>query len=135
TSTSVVGYGFRVGGAVGQEEEVALGGSIEDAFRTHAHRFTVIIPAVLAPEQLATVEDILPVHRPPHTLFAACTVGGGMRVGRGLLLEVSSVIGRTGGFSTLQLGKATLGRGAIVGRPVPGVRIASNALGRDTVVG
>jgi phage tail-like protein len=135
TSTSVVGYGFRVGGAVGTEEEVALGGSIEDAFRTHAHRFTVIIPAVLSPEQLGAVEDILRVHRPAHTLFDVCTVGAGMRVGRALLLEVSSVIGPTGGFSTLQLGKASLGRGAIIGRPAPGVRIAANALGRDTVVG
>jgi phage tail-like protein len=135
SSTSVVGFGFRVGGAVGTDEEVTIGGSVLDAFRTHAHRFTVIIPAVLSAEQLDVVDDILAVHRPAHTVFDVCSVGAGMRVGRGLLLEISSVIGPTGAFSTLQLGRATLGRGAIVGRPAPGLRVASGTLGQDTLVG
>jgi phage tail-like protein len=135
SSSSVVGYGFRVGGAVAADTAVPIDGSVEDAFRTHAHRFTVIIPAALTADQLDVVNNIILVHRPAHTLFDVCTVDAGMRVGRALLLEISSIIGRTGGFSTLQLGGSALGRGTIVGRPDSGARVASSELGRDTTVG
>ena len=135
TSSSVVGFGFRIGGAIGADAPVPIDGSIEDAFRTHAHRFTVIIPAALTSDQLDVVNNIIQVHRPAHTLFDICTVGAGMRIGRGLLLEVSSVIGATGAFATLQLGGSALGRGTIVGRPALGARVASSRLGRDTVAG
>ena len=46
-SSSVLGGGFRVGGAVGAEGAAPLTGDIDDAFRTHAHRFSVVIPAML----------------------------------------------------------------------------------------
>jgi phage tail-like protein len=132
---SVVGYGFRVGGGGGDGGETPATGSLQDASRTHAHRFTVIIPAALTADQRAVVDDILRVHRPAHTVFDVCTAGAGMRVGRALLLEVTSVIGPTGGFSTLQLGGSTLGDGTIVGRPLPGGRAESATLGRSTLVG
>ena len=82
-SSSIVGVGFRVGGAVGSETAVPLEGSVADAFRTHAHRFTVLVPAALSEEQLDVVRHIIQVHRPAHTLFELCTAGAGMRVGRG----------------------------------------------------
>jgi hypothetical protein len=44
-------------------------------------------------------------------------------------------VGRTGGFSTLQLGAAALGRGSIVGRPEMAVFPEASRLGRDTRVG
>jgi len=135
SSSSVVGYGFRVGGAVAADTPMPIGESVHDAFRTHAHRFTVIIPAALTAEQLDVVNNIIRVHRPAHTVFDVCTGGAGMRVGRALLLEISSVIGPTGGFSRLQLGGSALGRGTIVGRPDSGARVASSALGRNTWVG
>jgi hypothetical protein len=54
-----------------------------------------------------------------------------MRVGRGLHAGISSVIGRTAAFQTLQLGATSLGRDAIVGHPenapVVGATRLSNA--------
>ncbi len=119
-SNSVLGAGFRVGGAVGEPGEGPLEGSVADAFRTHAHRFTVIIPAALDSEQVDVVRHILDVHRPAHTIVDMCTVGAGMRVGLGLHAAISSVIGPTGGFATVQLDRSVLGRGTIVGRPENG---------------
>jgi hypothetical protein len=60
---------------------------------SHAHRFSVLIPASLTEEQLDVVRRILEVHRPAHTIFDVCTVGAGMRVGRGLHVGISSMVG------------------------------------------
>jgi hypothetical protein len=130
-----LGAGFRVGGAIGQDETQLLGTSIDDAFETHAHRFSLIIPASLTSEQMDVVQQILDLHRPAHTLVDVCTVGAGMRVGRGLHVELTSIIGRSGGFTTLQLGVGTLGRGGILGRPGTETVIGGSRLGRDGRVG
>jgi phage tail-like protein len=134
-SSSVIGEGFRIGGAVGSDTATAIDGSAEDAFGTHAHRFTVIVQSALTDEQLDVVSTIIDVHRPAHTIFDLCTAGTGMRVGRGLMLAISSVIGPTGGFTQLQIGGSVLGRGAIVGRPAEGGTIGSSRLGADTRIG
>lgn len=135
TANSILGAGFRVGGAVGQSTETLLGGTAEDMFDTHAHRFTVIIPRMLSDEEIAAVEHILAVHRPAHTAYDLCTVGAGMRVGRGLLVELSSIVGRSSGFRPTQLDRSLLGRDSILGPPVPGVSPGASRLGRDTRVG
>lgn len=135
-SSAVLGGGFRVGGAIGEPGAMPLDGTtLEDAFALHAHRFTVLVRSTLTDEQEAVVNDILELHRPAHTLVTVCTVGAGMRVGRGLHLEISSTVGRTGGFSTLQLGAAALGRGAILGRPEMAVVPEVSRLGRGSRVG
>jgi phage tail-like protein len=134
-TNSILGAGFRVGGAVGQDETQLLGATIDDAFETHAHRFSLIIPASLSSEQLDVVNQILELHRPAHTLVEVCTVAAGMRVGRGLHVELTSIIGRSGGFSQLQLGGATLGRGSVLGRPEPGTVIGGSRLGGDSRIG
>jgi phage tail-like protein len=131
-ASSVIGFGMRVGGTVGAGP---AGGPAPDGFRTHAHRFTVVIPAALSAEQLDVVRHIVDVQRPAHTLFELCSVEAGMRVGLGLLLELTSVVGRGAGFSSLQLGTGTIGRGSLVGRPRAGVRVGSAALGRSASVG
>ncbi|PYS97643.1 MAG: hypothetical protein DMF65_11390 [Acidobacteria bacterium] len=136
SSTSVLGAGLRVGGKVGSEQATVLQGTIDDAFTTHAHRFSVVIPAALSAEQTDVVRHILEVHRPAHTLFDLCTLDAGMRVGRGLNVGLTSIIGRGGGFSTLQIGGASrVGRGAIIGRPEAGTHIGGNRLGTDSRVG
>jgi phage tail-like protein len=114
---SVLGGGFRIGAPIGETVQQVIGASADDAFAANAHRFTVLIPMSLEAEQLDVVRHILEVHRPAHTLVEVCTVDAGMRVGRGLHLELSSIVGPTGGFGTAQLGRVALGRGAIVGRP------------------
>lgn len=135
TSSSILGAGFRVGGAIGEDETQVLTGSIEDAFETHAHRFAVIIPASLTAEQHDVVQQILDLHRPAHTLVEVCTVEAGMRVGQGLHVALTSIIGRSGGFTQLQLGNALLGRGAVLGRPEAGTVIGGSRLGGDSRVG
>jgi phage tail-like protein len=136
TSNSIVGAGYRVGGAIGEDETQLLSGTVAGAFETHAHRFALIIPAALTSEQLDVVNQILELHRPAHTLVEVCTVAAGMRVGRGLHVELTSIVGRSGGFSQLQLGgNATLGRGAIIGRPDAGTVPGGSRLGKDTRVG
>lgn len=135
TSRAVIGGGFRVGGAIGDPDESPLEGTPADAFALHAHRFTVLIRGALTAEQVAVVDDVLEMHRPAHTVVEVCHLGAGMRVGRGLHVGISSTVGRTGGFRTLQLGAAALGRGGIVGRPETGVFPAGSRLGRDARVG
>jgi phage tail-like protein len=134
-SRAILGAGFRVGGALAEENASPLTGAAEDAFETHAHRFSVIIPAVLTAEQLDVVRRILDVHRPAHTLFDLCTVEAGIRVGRGLHIGLTSVIGRSGGFTMLQAGASLLGHGSIVGRPEAGTRLEASRLGSDSRVG
>lgn len=134
-STSVLGGGFRVGGAVGESGVTPLQGTLDDAFELHAHRFSVLIRGALDGEQLQVVRDILDLHRPAHTKVEVCTLGAGMRVGRGLHLGISSTVGRTGGFRTVQLGAAALGRGTIVGRPETAVVPGATRLGLGSRVG
>lgn len=135
SSSSILGAGFRIGGAIGEDETQILDGTIEDAFKTHAHRFALIIPAELTSEQQSVVAQILELHRPAHTLVEVCTVGAGMRVGRGLHIALTSIIGRSGGFTQLQLGNALLGRGAILGSAEAGTVIGGSRLGGDSRVG
>jgi phage tail-like protein len=132
---AVVGATFRVGGAVGLPGEAPLEGNVQDAFAARAHRFSVVIPAALGPEQLDVVRHVLEVHRPAHTIVDVCSAGAGMRVGRGLHVGLMSMIGRTGGFTTLQLGAGSLGRGSIIGRPVPGTTPEASRLGENARVG
>jgi phage tail-like protein len=134
-SDSVLGAGFRIGGSVGTTGEEPLSGDVGEALAASAHRFTVVIPQLLSSEQQGMVDQILEVHRPAHTVVDVCTAGAGMRVGRGLHLGLLSTIGRSGGFDTLELGASALGRGAVVGRPEPGLAIAAGHLGTDTRVG
>jgi phage tail-like protein len=134
-ASSVVGCGFRVGGAVAAQTAVPVAGPTSDGWRTHAHRFTVIIPAAFSAAQLDVVRRIIDVHRPAHTLYDLCTVDAGMRVGKGLLAGLTSVIGRSGGWHSLQLGAGTLGRGTLVGRGSAGARVGTAEIGRTTAVG
>ena len=135
TASSILGAGFRVGGAIGEGATQVLSGSVADAFDTHAHRFALIIRALLTPDQQDVVNQILELHRPAHTLVEVCSVGAGMRVGRGLHVALNSIVGRSGGFTQLQLGSALLGREAILGKPEAGTVIGGGVLGKDSRVG
>ncbi len=130
-SVAVVGGGLRVGGSVGatQDEPVS-----DDLFATHAHRFAVLVPALLSDEQVGMVTHALDVHRPAHTLYELCTLGSGMSVGRGLHVGLLSTIGRTGGFETLAAGRGAVG-GGIVGRPHVGTTVGAASAGSDSRVG
>jgi phage tail-like protein len=128
---AVVGGGLRVGGSVGATGEAPVS---DDLFASHAHRFAVLVPAVLSDDQAGMVTHALDVHRPAHTIFELCSLGSGMSVGRGLHLGLLSTIGRTGGFESLTAGHSAVG-GGIVGRPVPGTSVGATSVGHDSRVG
>jgi phage tail-like protein len=130
SSSSMLGVGFRVGDAMSDTSGAST--TTSAAQDSHAHRFTVLIPTTLNAEDLDVVRQILLVHRPAHTIFDVCTVGAGMRVGRGLHVGISSMVGATGGFSQLELGETPLGRGSIVGRPTGATTVESSRLGSTT---
>lgn len=134
-SNSILGAGFRVGGELGDTGPEPISGSAADAFDTHAHRFSVMIPALVSEEKVAVARHILEVHRPAHTIFDICTAAGGMRVGRGLHVGLTAILGPSGGFDLLRIGGATIGRTAVLGRAEAGVTPEASRLGVDTRVG
>ena len=133
-ANAVVGFGFRVGGAVAAEEATPLEGTVADAFETHAHRFSVLVPRDLDGDQLDVVHHLLDLHRPAHTLVDVCTVGRGMRVGVALHVEVSSMVGPSAGFHRAVVGGSRIGTGAVIGKPSARVRAGAARLGQETVV-
>jgi phage tail-like protein len=136
TSRAVVGAGFRVGGKIGHIEDSPVTSlPAEDAFRLHAHRFSVIVPASLSSEQADVIDDLLELHRPAHTVVDVCTVDAGMRVGLGLYAELTSIVGRTSGFGSVRAGHWLLGRKDVLGRPGPAGRFGSGQIGVDSVTG
>lgn len=134
TAGAVVGFGYRVGGERDGDRDGPSAGTAADAFATHAHRFTVLVARDLDAEQLAIVHSLLDLHRPAHTLVEVCTVGAGMRVGSGLHVAVSTLVGPGAGFYPAVLGDAVLGAGAVLGKPRAGVQTGGSRLGTDTMV-
>lgn len=130
-SSATVGGGFRVGGSIGTPEVAPLEGTTDDAFRTHAHRFSVIARTSLDDEQRLVVDHILETHRPAHTLVDFCTVGAGLRAGMGAHIGLSAVVGASGGFETMRVG-AVFGRDSILGRPSRGLTVGRE-LGNQAV--
>ena len=116
---------LRVGGAVGEPGERPLDGDTATAFDTHAHRFSVLVPTTLDADGLDVVRDILEAQRPAHTIVNVCTVAAGCASASGLHVELLAVIGRSGGFETLQLGATRVGRTGIVGRPGAGSKLGT----------
>jgi hypothetical protein len=121
---------------VGETGAVAVSGeSIEDAFASHAHRFSLVVPGSLDQEKLEVIKHILDLHRPCPTFYDICSVDAGMKAGIGLYLGLTSMVGRTSGFGQLQAGGSLLGRQDIVGRPTAGTSPGSSRLGGDSRVG
>ena len=132
---AVLGMGLRVGGPLGNESVQGDANEISDSFTINAHRFAVLVQSDLDSETEAAVRHLLEVHRPAHTLFSLCALGQGARIGRGLQIGLSTVVGSSGGFTTLQLGGATLGRTQVLGRPAAGVRAGNTRLGQSSRIG
>lgn len=132
---AVVGATFRVGGAIATGPRDVDAAPAADATETHAHRFTVVVPGALDEEQSAVVRDIIEAHKPAHTLYDVCAVGGGVRLGVGLHVGISTLIGRTAAFVPAVAGGWALGVDAVVGRPTPGIIAGSTRLGRGSQVG
>jgi phage tail-like protein len=135
-ANSVLGAGFRIGGRIGSDAETSINGtSLLDAFTTHAHRFSVVLPIALDAERLAVVETILDQHRPAHTVYEICSVETGMRLGTGLHIGLTSLVGNSSGFGRLQLGNSQLGGDDLLGQSRQGLSLGNDPLGRNTQVG
>lgn len=132
---AVVGTTLRVGGEVGRSEARPLEGGLADLYASHAHRFTVVVRGELTAVQRRIVDHVLRIHRPAHTLVDVCTIGNGMRVGRGIHVGLLSSIGRTGGFATAHVGDTAVGRGTILGRPAAGAKLGETRLDTDARIG
>ena len=137
SSRSVLGAGFRVGGEVGSLADEPLDPDDDRAsvFATHAHRFSVLVPRSLSAEEDAAVRHILDTERPAHTDYDMCTVDAGMRVGDGLHLGLSSIVGPTGGFDSAVTGLSLLGRGTLLGGRTSGVAVEAGRVGTTARVG
>lgn len=116
---SVLGAGLRVGGQLGTPGDRFFSETPDEAFDRHAHRFSVLVPVAMTSEQRDVVNHILEVHRPAHTVVEVCGLDRGLRVGKGLHVGLSAIVGRSSGFFPYQLGDSLLGRDAVVGRPDP----------------
>jgi phage tail-like protein len=133
-TSSVLGAGYRVGAAIGEPGTTFIqedGDPAPDPFERYAHRFSVVIPGRLSNEQVDIVRFILDRHRPAHTIYDLCLVDAGMRLGVGLHVGLSSLVGRTGGFDSLTLGSNPLGR-TILGRPERGISAGNDLVGLGT---
>jgi phage tail-like protein len=136
SSRAVVGVGFRVGGAVGTLDSPP---GPDDAgtspLAAQAHRFTVLVPRPLSAEQEAAVRHVLDTERPAHTDYEMCTVDAGMRVGAGLHIGLTSLVGPTGAFDPAVTGAAVVGRGTVLGGAATGLAVEAARLDRTARVG
>lgn len=132
-ASAVVGTSLRVGGEVSSGTGQLTAQRPPDAFATHAHRFSVLIPRDLDPGQLAVVCDLLDLNRPAHTLVDVCA-GQGMRVGVGLYLAVSTAVGPSSSFTSSVVGQSSVGVRTVLGHGHAGVRVGATRLSGDTVV-
>ena len=129
-SGSVLGVDYRLGAGVNQ-------GDSDDSSDSdpYAHRFIVLIAANLSTDESDIVNLIIHTHRPAHTAFEVCTVDAGMRIGRGLYLELNSFVGQSAGFQTIHLGSGTLGRDGILGLPKTASTSSGGRLGQNARLG
>jgi phage tail-like protein len=130
----ILGSHTRAGGTLGS---LVLGGTGpgEDGFRSNAHRFSVLIPADLSDEQLDVVSHILDVHRPAHTVVDLCELGFGMRVGRRLHLQGTSIVGPGAGWAPAIVGQVAVGGDGIIGAPAVGAHLGDDSVAGELRVG
>jgi phage tail-like protein len=123
-----VGGSLRATGTLGR---FTIGGLApgQDSFSLAAHRFTVLVPAVLTAERRAAVEDILALHRPAHTLGGICELGAGMRIGTQLRIAITTFVGPPSQFAPLIVARTNIGDDGIVGTPAAGSRVGAGIAG------
>ena len=115
-STASLGH-FTVGGTTPGD----------DPYAATAHRFTVLIPTDLEPEQRDVVGKIIEEHKPAHTEPTICELGTGMRVGRQLHLDLSSVVGPGARWGPATVGQVFLGTDGLVGQPSIAARVGTTS--------
>lgn len=110
-TSAVLGADYRLGD--GRAGAASSNTAVDND--NYAHRFSVIIAASLSTDDMQMVQLVIATHRPAHTLFDVCTVDAGMRIGRGLYLQINSLLGQSGGFAPMHLDAGVLGRDGVLG--------------------
>jgi phage tail-like protein len=109
-------------------------GASGDAYTATAHRFTVVVPAILSAEQRNVVETLVGNHKPAHALADICEVGSGMRVGRRLHVALTAVVAPGPDRKPAVIDGAELGA-SVVGEPTSGARIGETSTVGRVLVG
>ncbi|MET8625807.1 phage tail protein [Kitasatospora sp. NPDC004669] len=99
----------------------------EDGYTATAHRFTVLIAAPVQGEPLDVVRNIVELYKPAHTLAEICPLGVGMRIGRGLHLDLTSVVGPGAAWGPAVVGHVRVGEDGVVGVPSAAARVGETA--------
>jgi hypothetical protein len=81
-----------------------------ETFQASAHRFSVLVPEGLSPEEAAMVERIVKLEKPAHTRFDIRRYWDYFRVGE-VRLGLDTVLGKSGRFVPMVLGHDYLGEG------------------------
>lgn len=129
---SVLSVDYRLGAGL-NEEQIDI-----DELNTadpYAHKFIVLIAANLSTDEAEIIDLIIQTHRPAHTAFEVCTVDAGMRIGRGLYLELNSFVGQSAGFLPIHLDSGTLGRNGILGLPKTASTNTGGRVGESARIG
>ena len=129
-----VGGSARATGTLGR---FTIGGVApnSDSYTLSAHRFAVLIPGELTPEQRQVVRNIMDVHRPAHTICDICELGDGMRVGQHLRIQLTSFVGPGASWAPAVLGQTLVGGDGIVGTPSVASRLGENSVAGKVRVG
>ena len=122
TPAPTIGASTRGTGTLGR---FTIGGQApgSDSYQLAAHRFSVLVPTQLTPEQRAAVADIVEHHRPAHTVGEIQELGLGMRVGQRLRLNLTSFVGPGADWGPAVVGQVLVGGDGVVGLPVVGSRV------------
>lgn len=107
----------------------------QDSFQRSAHRFALLVPGRLSPEQRTVVHSILDTHRPAHTLVEVCELGSGMRVGQRLHVGLTSFVGPGAVWAPAVLGRLGIGGAGVVGTPATGSRLGTTSVAGQVRVG
>ncbi|KJK59277.1 phage tail protein [Saccharothrix sp. ST-888] len=129
-----------IGGAAvsaGALGHFTVGGQLpgKDGYSAAAHRFTVLIAAPLDGDRLDVVRSIVATHRPAHTLVDICPLGSGMRIGRSLHLDLTSVVGPGAAWGPAVLGHVLVGGDGVVGVPSAAARVGDTSIAGAVRVG
>jgi phage tail-like protein len=84
----------------------------DDSIAASAHRFAVLVPAGLRPEEMAMVERIVRLEKPAHTQFEVRRYWDYFRVGEARL-GIDTVLGEEGRFVPMVLGRHYLAQGYV----------------------
>jgi phage tail-like protein len=110
-ASAVLGGGIRLGAAL-----LAEASSDTAAVERSAWRFTLLLQGEPDEQLLAQLRDAVERFKPAHTAFTLCSLESGLRVGRGLHLDLAALVGPDSGLPLPVLGSTRLGRDAVIGR-------------------